>query len=184
VIAMQLPDEMLTERLWLRRPALSDAEQIFACYSNDPEVCRFLAWKPHQSVADTIAYLQRMLAEEEEKNHGYLIFARESGELLGSIGGGVMGVDGVRVQFGYCLARDAWGQGFATEATRPFVHAVLSDPSIWRIQALCDVENAVSARVLEKCGLKFEGTLRRYMILPNLGDTPRDVHCYSSVRNI
>jgi [ribosomal protein S5]-alanine N-acetyltransferase len=179
---MQLPNELLTERLQLRRPAISDAEQIFARYSHDPDVCRFLAWRPHQSVADTIAYLQRMLADEEEKSHGYLIFTRDSGELLGSIGCGVLGADGVRVQFGYCLAKDAWGRGFATEATRAFVHAVLGDQSIWRIQALCDVDNAASAGVLEKCGLKFEGTLRRYMVLPNLGDLPRDVYCYAKVR--
>jgi RimJ/RimL family protein N-acetyltransferase len=58
----------------------------------------------------------------------------------------------------------------------------MTDPATWRIQAFCDIENRASARVLEKIGLTFEGTLHRYMILPNLGDAPRDVHCYARVR--
>jgi RimJ/RimL family protein N-acetyltransferase len=50
------------------------------------------------------------------------------------------------------------------------------------VQAFCDLENRASARVLEKCDLKLEGTLRRYMVLPNLGAAPRDVFCYATVR--
>ena len=46
----------------------------------------------------------------------------------------------------------------------------MNEPAIWRVQAFCDVENRASARVLEKAGLTLEGTLRRYMVLPNLGD--------------
>jgi RimJ/RimL family protein N-acetyltransferase len=100
--------------------------------------------------------------------------------LLGSVG---FGVKQHLVQFGYCLARDAWGQGYATEAARAIVATALADPAVWRVQAYCDVENPASARVLEKAGLTFEGTLRRYVVLPNLGDVPRDVHVYARVRD-
>ena len=102
-----------------------------------------------------------------------------SGELLGSIGGAIQSH---RVQFGYCLASDAWGHGYATEAARAFVAEITADPTIWRIQAYCDVENVASARVLEKAGLTLEGTLRRHLVLPNLGNEPRDVLCYAKVR--
>ena len=74
--------------------------------------------------------------------------------------------------FGYCLARDTWGHGIATEAARAFVASVLENPAICRIQAYCDVENRASARVLEKVGLELEGTLRQYLVLPNLGESP------------
>jgi ribosomal-protein-alanine N-acetyltransferase len=110
---------------------------------------------------------------------GFLIFSRASGELLGSVGGAI---EKHRMQFGYCLARDAWGHGFATEAASAFITAAWELPGIWRIQAFCDVENTASARVLEKIGLEQEGTLRRYMVLPNFDDAPRDVHCYAKIR--
>jgi RimJ/RimL family protein N-acetyltransferase len=114
----------------------------------------------------------------EGRSFGFLIFSRSSGQLLGSVGGAI---EKHRMQFGYCLARDAWGHGYATEAARAFVVAALEIPEIGRIQAFCDVENRASAHVLEKIGLEREGTLRRYMVLPNMGDAPRDVHCFAKI---
>jgi RimJ/RimL family protein N-acetyltransferase len=109
-----------------------------------------------------------------------LIYCGRTGQLLGSVGGFI---EKHRMTFGYCLAQDAWGKGFATEAAHAFVAAAIAHPAIIRIQAYCDVENRASARVLEKAGLTYEGTLRRYMVFPNLGEAPRDVHFYSIVRN-
>jgi len=174
---MHFPNEIETDRLRCRPPVESDAENIFARYSRDAKVCRFMSWTPHQSVDDTVAYLKQKSTAPPEGIARYLIFARTTSELLGSIGGRVQGA---RHEFGYRLARDAWGRAYATEAARAFVKAALYAPELWRVQALCDVENAASARVLEKIGLAFEGTLRRYMVLPNLGPMPRDVHCYAT----
>ena len=52
------PDGFETPRLRLRPLALGDADAIFTTYAQDPEVCRFLVWKPHQSRADTDAYVR------------------------------------------------------------------------------------------------------------------------------
>jgi RimJ/RimL family protein N-acetyltransferase len=177
---MTQTEEILTERLRLRPPTLGDAEQIFARYGQDPEVSRYMSWTPHRSIDDTLAFLRRIVSDNADgRSSGFLVFARDSGELLGSVGGAI---DGHRMQFGYCLARDTWGKGIATEATRAFISAVKGLPSIWRIQAYCDVENPASARVLEKVGLKLEGTLRRFLVMPNLGEKPRDVFLYAKVR--
>jgi RimJ/RimL family protein N-acetyltransferase len=178
---MTVKQEILTPRLRLRPPALADAEQIFARYGQDAEVCRYMSWTPHRSIEDTVTFLERITADNAGgRSVGWMIFLRESGELLGSVGGAI---ERFRMQFGYCLARDAWGQGYATEAASAFLKAAWQNPALIRIQAYCDVENRASARVLEKIGLKHEGTLRRYMLLPNLGDLPRDVHCYAQIRD-
>jgi RimJ/RimL family protein N-acetyltransferase len=178
---MTYPQQLVTERLMMRPPTEADAEQIFARYAQDAEVCRYLSWVPHRSINDTIAFLHRIVGDNEVgRSMGYLIFSRHTGGLLGSVGGAM---EGHRIQFGYCLARDAWGQGFATEAAKAFVDSALNQSGILRIQAYCDIENGPSARVLEKIGLTLEGTLRRYLVLPNLGDMPRDVFLYAKVRN-
>jgi RimJ/RimL family protein N-acetyltransferase len=172
--------EIGTERLQLRLPTLADAEQIFARYGQDPAVSRYMSWIPHRSIDDTITFLKRIVGDNAEgRSLGFLIFSRASGELLGSVGGAI---EKHRTQFGYCLARDTWGHGFATEAAGAFIAAAWDIPGIWRIQAFCDLENTASARVLEKIGLEREGTLRRYMLLPNLDDAPRDVHCFAKIR--
>jgi RimJ/RimL family protein N-acetyltransferase len=177
---MEPVDEIRTKRLLLRPPSEADAPAIFERYGQDAEVARYMSWKPHQSIDDTLAFLRRIIADNMAgRSRGYLIFARDSNDLLGSIGGLI---EGHRVQFGYLLARDAWGKGFATEAATQFVSAMLAVPAISRVQAYCDLENQESARVLEKAGLELEGTLRRYLTLPNLGSQPRDVFVYAKVR--
>jgi len=177
---MTAPNEIVTSRLMLRPPRKSDAEQIFWRYAQDPDVTRYLSWAPHQSIDDTAAFLERITADNEaERSCGYLIFLRKTSELLGSVGGTI---DRHRLQFGYCLARDAWGRGFATEAARVFTDVAFSSLPVLRIQAYCDVENPASARVLEKTGLQLEGTLRSYLVLPNLGEAPRDVFLYAKVQ--
>jgi ribosomal-protein-alanine N-acetyltransferase len=178
---MTRAQQILTERLRLRPPSESDASQIFARYAQDAQVSRYMSWVPHQSIDDTLRFLRKVECENAKgRSMRFLIFSRESGELLGSVGGAI---EQHRMQFGYCLARDAWGHGYATEAARAFVAAALEIPTLWRIQAFCDVENCASSRVLEKIGLEREGTLRRYMVLPNLGNEPRDVHCYAKTRS-
>lgn len=178
---MTPPQEIITKRLRLRTPAEADAEGIFARYGQDPEVCRYMSWTPHRTIDDTLCFLRRIVADNAAgRSIGFLVFSRDTEELLGSVGGAI---DGHRMQFGYCLAKDAWRQGFATEAARAFVDVAFNHPSILRLQAYCDLENRASARVLEKVGLTLEGTLRRYLVLPNLGDAPRDVFLYAKVQD-
>lgn len=177
---MNPTDHILTPRLRLRPPTMEDAGSIFARYGQDVEVCRYMSWKPHRTIDDTLCFLRRIVDDNAAgRSSGYLIFSRETDELLGSIGGAI--VDH-RVQFGYLLARDVWGNGFATEAALAFVETAFTHLAILRIQAYCDIENRASANVLEKAGLTLEGTLRRYLVLPNMGELPRDVYLYAKVR--
>jgi RimJ/RimL family protein N-acetyltransferase len=48
-----------TERLLLRKLALRDADAIFSSYAQDPEVTRYLPWKPHLKKTETIAFIKR-----------------------------------------------------------------------------------------------------------------------------
>jgi RimJ/RimL family protein N-acetyltransferase len=50
-----------------------------------------------------------------------------------------------------------------------------SDPQVYRISAICHVDNARSARVLERAGLSLEGRLVRHTVFPNIGEVPQDV---------
>jgi RimJ/RimL family protein N-acetyltransferase len=177
---MTFPERIETERLRLRWPQEADAEEMFARYTSDPVVARYMLWSPHKSAEGTREWLRSKLPDRElGRTFNWLIRLRSDGTLLGSIG---CGVDKHTVQFGYCLAQDAWGNGYATEASRALVPLWSAAPSVWRVQAYCDPENVASVRVLEKAGLVREGLLRRYIVTPNLSDEPRDVYVYARVR--
>jgi len=83
---------------------------------------------------------------------------------------------------GYVLERDSWNKGLVTEAARPIVEWVKDQPEIFRLYAVCDVENPASARVMEKLKLRYEGLLRRALVHVNASPEPRDVHCFAWTR--
>ena len=172
------PERIETSRLILRRPRVQDAEEVFARYAGDREVSRYLAWRLHESPATTRAFLEFSDAEWERWPAGpYLVESREDGRLLG--GSGFAFETPYRASTGYVFARDAWGQGFATEVVRAQVE-IARAMGLARLYALCHVDHAASTRVLEKSGFTQEGVLRRYLEFPNVGTGgPADVFCYA-----
>jgi len=87
-----------------------------------------------------------------------------------------------RLDCGYVLACQCWRQGLMTEVLIEVSAWALRQPSVFRIGAVCDVENIGSARVLEKSGFIREGLLRRWLLHPNISDEPRDCYSYARVR--
>ena len=175
---MKAPDRLETPRLILRRPMPRDVDAVFARYANDAEVTRLLSWPRHQSTDATQAFLEFSEAEWEQWPAGpYLVESREDGSLLG--GTGLAFETPYRAATGYVFARDAWGQGYATEALTAMV-GLASSLGVVRLYALCHTEHRTSSRVLEKCGFSREGILQRHTVFPNLDPTePCDVFCYA-----
>lgn len=66
-------------------------------------------------------------------------------------------------ELGYVLARDQWGRGYAIEVARRLIVFGFDDLGLHRITATCHPDNFASARVLEKAGMGFEGTLRGHL---------------------
>ncbi len=179
---MKAPERFETERLVLRRPQLDDAELVFSTYASDREVSRYLAWRLHQSPDTTRSFLEFSDDEWQRWPAGpYLIESRADGRLIG--GTGFAFETHYRASTGYVFARDAWGQGYATEAVNAIVE-IGKDIGIVRLYALCHVDHARSARVLERAGFTCEGVLQSYLEFPNLAPgEPADVHCYARVLN-
>jgi [ribosomal protein S5]-alanine N-acetyltransferase len=175
-----VPEQIETERLHLRPMRITDAADIFARYAQDPDVARYVTWRPHQRITETVEFLQRCeQAWALGTAHAWAITQTGDSQVYGSV---ELRLDGHRAEIGYVLARAEWGQGYMTEAAREVVEMALALPGVYRVAAMCDVENAASARVMEKIGMQREGLLRRYIMHPNVSGEPRDVYLYARVR--
>lgn len=172
------PDLFETSRLTLRPIEAGDADAVFEGYAKDPMVSRFLIWRPHVSVAETQAFIAYCL--EAPCSRTYAMIEREGGRFVGCLD--MRREAPHRIGFGYVLARSWWGMGLMTEALAEIVAWSLRQDGVWRVGAVCDVENPASARVMEKAGLVYEGVLRRWLVHPNLGPAPRDCFSYALVR--
>ena len=177
---MNPPERIETERLVLRKPRMDDVPVIFEAYAQDPEVTRYLVWKPHKNVQETeqfiTAYLQLW---QMGRDFAYAITLKENDKLIGMFGLHPMKFN---LEVGYGLARPFWKKGYMTEALRTMIEWAFTQPEVFRVQATCDIENIASARVMEKAGMTREGLLRRYILHPNLSSEPRDVYMYAIVR--
>ena len=54
---IQPPETFATARLRARIPRVGDAPLAFQAYANDPEVTRFLTWRPHERVETLAVFL-------------------------------------------------------------------------------------------------------------------------------
>lgn len=175
------PDVIDTQRLSLRRPTLSDAAAIFESYAADPEVTRFLLWTPHESVDVTRRFIARCEhAWFERTAYRWVLETRTDRQLLGMLS---LCWGEHAAQIGSVLARNAWGQGYVAEALEPIVDWALAQASLFRVWAVCDVDDPRSARVLEKLGMQREGYLRKWQLSPNVSPVPRDCYCYARVKS-
>ena len=177
---MKPPEQFKIERLTLRRPRMDDVPVIFAAYAQDPEVTRYMTWRPHKNVEETYRIVKLMLTHWDAGSaYSYVITLKDSDSAIGMI---TMHPDGFKVGLGYVLARPHWGKGYMSEAALAVTNWLLEQPDVYRVFAICDVENLASTRVMEKAGMTREGILHRNSIHPNVSDEPRDSYIYAIVK--
>ncbi len=115
--AMRMPEQIETERLVLRKPRMDDAYAIFAGWTQDTEVTRYLTWHPHQRIEQTKQFLQKCLsAWEYETRFPYVITLKGSDEIIGMID---PRIEGPKMGIGYGAARAHWGKGYVAEPRAP-----------------------------------------------------------------
>jgi ribosomal-protein-alanine N-acetyltransferase len=158
------PPAIETARLLLRKPSLDDAANVFA-YASDPGYFRFIPAEPHASIEDSGKFLQGVLdAMARGERIAWGIVDKASGKFVGSCNFHDIAPKHNRAALGYAIARTHWGHGYMTECIRSVIAWGVSVAGLHRIEAICDVDNVGSERVMQKCGMRLEGTLRDYRL--------------------
>ena len=168
-----------TEWLILRKMTMDDAADMFD-YASDPEVARNLSWDVPRSIEATRVFLADIVDRYRAgRVAGWGIVHKQDNKLIGTCGFITLDPRHGRAEIGYALSRRYWNKGYMTEAVRKVISFGFLTMDLHRIQAMCDVPNIASARVMEKAGMKFEGILRGFMMREGLH---RDVKMYSILR--
>ena len=153
--------ELETGRLLLRKLRMTDAQDMYE-YSRDPEVARHVLWDAHQSVGDSRGYLRYAVRQyRQDLPASWGIELKENHKLIGTIGFMWINCEHRSAEVGYSLSRDCWNQGYATEALRAVLRFGFNTLRLNRIEAQHELDNPASGRVMEKCGMRCEGTLRQ-----------------------
>lgn len=151
-----------TERLLLRRFTLEDAQAVYRNWASDPEVTKFLTWPVHGSVDTTKKVLSFWLSDYEKDDfYQWAIELKELGQPIGTISVVSHNDKAELAHIGYALGRSWWGRGIMTEALHAVIHFLFDEVGVNRIESRHDPRNGGSGAVMRKCGMKYEGTLRK-----------------------
>ncbi len=151
-----------TKRLILRRFTVRDADAMYTNWASDPEVTRYLTWPAHAGVETSRAVLADWTAAyAQESFYQWAIVLKDSADdPIGSIGAVNVSDDIAAVQIGYCLGRRWWHQGIMSEALLAVMDFFFDAVGCNRVACRHDPRNPHSGMVMQKCGMKYEGTQR------------------------
>lgn len=142
-----------TDRLILRPLTVNDADAVFE-WTGDERVAEYMIYPCHKNIEVTREWLCSLDSLENEYTWGFV--RKSNGKLIGS-GGIRFRTDENVWSFGYNLRYDCWGHGYATEASRRMIEYAYSENNAREFVSEHAVRNTASGRVIEKCGLVFDG---------------------------
>lgn len=149
-------DFLVTERLRLRPWDKGDDPLVRALHA-DPEVNRYLS-------QSSVSWNDRKVARRLEQwagewaNDGltkFKLLRGADGAFLGRAGFSRLSDTG-EFELGYTIAREHWGNGYASEAASALAKKFFDVSESDYFVAFAHVDNFASQRVLEKAGMRFE----------------------------
>jgi RimJ/RimL family protein N-acetyltransferase len=157
--------------LVLRPTLVTDADAIAAAVAASlPELRPFMPWAHRDN--SPRAQLERLKKAEADYRAGrelQMALADEAtGELLTFVGlHPRIALNPSGFEVGYWTPTPHANRGFATLATRIAIVYAIELLDCARVQIMHDEANPSSRRVVEKCGFRFEGTMRNAIAAPS-----------------
>lgn len=169
-------DIIQTKRLLLRPFELSDASALKEIMSDFPTIAETAIPYPYIE-----GYAEKWIEEQlklMQEGVGMTFGITIDAILIGSVRLEIEPKH-QRAKLDYFLAKDKWGQGYATESCFAVLGYAFNHLNIIRIFAGHIKHNEASGRVLKKIGMKQEGILRHHVVHSGI---PYDVICYSILK--
>lgn len=156
---------LTTERLTLRRMKVADSYDMYE-YARLAQVTEYLLWEPHQCHEQTKDYLHYIQKSYRAGNfYDWAVILNDEKKMIGTCGFTSLDFNNNSAEVGYVINPKFWNRGIATEAVRRVVDFGFMELNAHRIEAKYMIGNDSSRRVMEKCGMSFEGVLRSSMFV-------------------
>lgn len=151
-----------TERLILRKYRPEDAQAMFDNWAGDEKVTKYMTWQTYENAQAADAYIAYVRGNyANDHYYDWVIELKEIGQPIGSIGAVYVKDDVQLAHVGYCMGSKWWGQGIMPEALAAVIQFFFEQVGMNRVEACHDVNNPNSGKVMAKCGMQYEGTLRQ-----------------------
>jgi RimJ/RimL family protein N-acetyltransferase len=188
---MLFPDEIETSRLRLQRlyPETVDIFDYYeVCSSHEPaidEITQYLPWDPHETVKETVDYLDELESKWEDGTRAeYIIRPKEgepgAGEIAGS-GGLIVDWEKRTGKPAIWLRKQFWGNGYSGERAEAMLELAFErldlDLVAVPVQDGNDRSRRAVERYIESYGGQYDGVIRNSTVRPD--GTIIDHHRYT-----
>lgn len=135
---------------------------MFKNWAADEDVTKYLMWQPHSSIQVSQSVTDDWVRQYENDDfYQWAIVLKQNGdEPIGGISVVHMNEKVAMAHIGYCLGKKWWHQGIMSEALKAVMDFLFDVAGFNRIESRHDPNNPNSGKVMQKCGMKYEGTLR------------------------
>lgn len=148
--------ELNTPRLRLRPFTTADTADVYE-YARLPQVGPIAGWQPHQSPEESREIIRTVFSAPGV----FAMELRENGKVIGSVGfvGNHPAGESAACpddEVGYALHPRYWGRGLAPEAVEAVLQYGFLERGLSRIWCGHYADNWRSARVIRKCGFRYQ----------------------------
>lgn len=154
--------EIVTERLILRRYCEDDLEGLLATFGRD-DMARYLytePWTEDVTRGRLGDRLTRNVVERPGDPLQLAVIRREDGRYLGEMSLHWHESEHREGEIGFVLHPDYHGRGYAREAAREMLRIAFEELGLHRVIGRCDARNDASARLMERLGMRREAHFR------------------------
>ena len=152
-------ETLYTPRLVLRKFAETDAEDVFA-WASDARVTKFVSVQTQESLGSTKETLAGWIADKENYNWAIEL----NGRVVGRAYSHYVSWQNNHCELGCLICYDCWNKGLVSEALQGILDYLFNKTSMHRVEALYEADNPASGKVLQKCGMKYEGIKRQFFM--------------------
>lgn len=173
-------EKLYTERLILRKLQLEDTNNIFKVILSNKETLHFLDWPFCENLDEAKIFVNKLIDNSNKlKHYFWVIEEKNTNNFVGCIS--ICGIckEKRMAEIEYVANSEFRGKGYIPEANKRVIEYLIKDCNFYRIEAVCNIENIASSRVMEKSGMKFEGILRGRALNLNSEGNPGDLKIYS-----
>ena len=162
-----------TERLILRKFTMEDVEETFNNWASDKKTTTYLAWEAHKNLDETKENICNWIKEYENGSYNWVVETKDTHEIIGNICEQGKNLKHKVICLGYWYGSKYWNKGYATEALKRVIEYLLIEKDFYLVEANHRSTNVASGKVMQKAGMKYDGTLRQRRINPDgtRGDT-------------
>lgn len=155
---LRLDQPIRTRRLVLRTFSLGDVDDVWD-YQRRPEVARFLRWEA-RTRPQTHASVEQMIGECALVAAGdcltRAVALPDGGPVVGQVELVWLSPQDGQGEVGFIFHPAYGGRGLATEAATAMLRIGFEDLGLHRIIGRCAAQNAASARLLQRLGMRRE----------------------------